>query len=146
MDSSAKQTLKIFNEIIKENNNIYRKVAKRFNLSECTFWILYSIKTSDKDLTQKDLIISLHLPKQTINTSLIKLKEEGILYLEQSNDHRLKYIKLTDKGILLSQQSIEVVIDKEIQALSTFTNEEHKTLLNILRKYNQELDVNFKNI
>lgn len=146
MDSSAKQTLKIFNEIIKENNNIYRKVAKRFNLSECTFWILYSIKTSDKDLTQKDLIISLHLPKQTINTSLIKLKEEGILYLEQSNDHRLKYIKLTDKGILLSQQSVEVVIDKEIQALSTFTNEEHKTLLNILRRYNQELDVNFKNI
>ena len=146
MDSSAKQTLKIFNEIIKENNNIYRKVAKSFNLSECTFWILYTIKTSDKDLTQKDLIISLHLPKQTINTSLIKLKEDGILYLEQSNNHRLKYIKLTEKGILLSQQSVEVVIDKEIQALSTFTNEEHKTLLNILRRYNQELVINFENM
>ena len=33
-----------YNNILKENDNLYRGVAKRLGLPECAFWILYTLR------------------------------------------------------------------------------------------------------
>ena len=33
-----------YNNIIKEQEDLYRKIAKHFGMSECSFWILYSLR------------------------------------------------------------------------------------------------------
>ena len=62
-----------YNSMIKEHENLYRQIAKRFGLSECAFWILYSLRETDVVVTQSELCFALSQPKQTINTALKKL-------------------------------------------------------------------------
>ena len=40
-----------YNNILKENDNLYRGVAKRLGLPECAFWILYTLRADSAALT-----------------------------------------------------------------------------------------------
>ena len=37
--------LKQYNDIMKENDKLYRGMARKLDLSECEFWILYYLRT-----------------------------------------------------------------------------------------------------
>ena len=55
-----------YNDTFKENENIYRGLAKRVGLSECSFWILYILRTDYAAPVQSEIGTCLHLPKQSI--------------------------------------------------------------------------------
>ena len=42
-----------YNNILKENDNLYRGVAKRLGLPECAFWILYTLRADSAALTER---------------------------------------------------------------------------------------------
>ena len=102
-----------YNDTFKENENIYRGLAKRVGLSECSFWILYILRTDYAAPVQSEIGTCLHLPKQSINSALKKLETEGFLTLARGSDHRSKTISLTEKGICLCQDTVDKVIDAE---------------------------------
>lgn len=131
-----------YNSIIKEHEDLYRQLAKRFGMSECSFWILYSLRETNTSITQSELCYALSQPKQTINSALKKMQDYGFIELLISQDRRKKYIHLTDKGALLAQETVDKVILLENQTFDTFTEEEQSLFLQLLHKYTDNLKIN----
>ena len=131
-----------YNSIIKEHDALYRQLAKRFGMSECSFWILYSLRETNTSITQSELCYALSQPKQTINSALKKMQDYGFIELLISQDRRKKYIRLTDKGALLAQETVDKVILLENQTFDTFTEEEQSLFLQLLHKYTDNLKIN----
>lgn len=139
-------TLFQYNEIIKENDDIYRHLAKSFGMPECTFWILYSLRANPDPLTQSELCRLLYEPKQTIHSALKKLENEGYLVLTQGGDRRSKVITLTAKGEALASGTIDAVISAEEQALFSLNESEQNLFLHLFHKYTDALKKQIKEL
>ncbi|MDE7287368.1 MAG: MarR family transcriptional regulator, partial [Lachnospiraceae bacterium] len=115
--------------------DIYRNLAKILGLSECSFWILYTLRTNDTELVQSEVCAYMYQPKQTINSALKKMESDGYIKLEQGNDHRSKRISLTAGGIRLCERTVDRVIESERGALECMTAEEQELFLSLFHKY-----------
>lgn len=124
-----------YNSIIKENDELYRHAAKASGLSECAFWILYALRADGEKLTQSDICNSLYQPKQTVNSALKKLENEGYIALLHAGDQRGKPIHLTEKGLLLAARTVDRVIGFEHAALRGLSDEEQETFIRLFRQY-----------
>lgn len=124
-----------YNNILKENENIYRDLARKLGLSVCQFWILYTLRTESLPLSQRDICTSLYLPKQTINSALKKMESEGYLALTSGKDHRSKGIMLTSKGILLCERTVDQIIAMERSAFADLSEEKQEFFLSLFRQY-----------
>lgn len=133
-----------YNEIIKENDEVYRHLAKSFGMSECTFWILYSLRTAPAPLTQSELCKLLYEPKQTVNSALKKLETEGYIALTQGNDRRSKVITLTRKGTSLAESSADLVISAEEHAMLSLDEAEQNMFISLFRKYTSAFKIKIK--
>lgn len=128
-----------FNSALKENDDIYRGLSKFYGLSECTFWILYTIRLSSKPITQSDICDFMFQPKQTVNSALKKLENEGYIKLCPAPKCRFKQITLTDAGITLAKDTVDHVILAETGALSALSSEEWTTFIQLFRKFTEIL-------
>ena len=133
-----------YNEIIKENDDVYRRLAKSFGMSQCTFWILYSLRTAPAPMTQSELCKLLYEPKQTVNSALKKLETEGYLTLTQGSDRRSKVITLTQKGSALAGRSADRVISAEEHAILSLSEAEQNMLISLFRKYTNAFKIQIK--
>ena len=77
----AEKQLSEYNHVYKENTAIYRDLSIRLGLNESTFWILYTLRIEEPPVTQSDMCAILAYPKQTVNSALKKLEQEGLLTL-----------------------------------------------------------------
>lgn len=135
-----------FNEIMKETDDLYRNLAKKFKMSDCMLWILYILREDDRAVTQSDICNMMCLPKQTVNSSLKKMEAEEYIELLNINDKRSKQVCLTEKGIDLANNTVDIVISKENNALSKMDEKEQELLLNLLGKFNNLLKDSFSEI
>ena len=110
-----------------------------YGLSECALWILYPLRVSETPVTQSDICGVMFQPKQTVNSALKKLKNEGYIKLNNATNKRFKEIYLTESGITLAQNTVDHVILAEIEALSTMSSEEFTSFLHLLGKYTKTL-------
>ncbi len=137
-NNSSKRMLE-FNEVMKENNDLYSNLAKKFKMSDCMLWILYILREENKVLTQSDICNMMCIPKQTVNSSLKKMEAEGYIELLNINDKRSKQVSLTEKGLDLANNTVDIIISKENNALSKMDEKEQELLINLLRKFNDLL-------
>ena len=144
-NNSSKRMLE-FNEVMKENNDLYSNLAKKFKMSECMLWILYILREENKVLTQSDICNMMCIPKQTVNSSLKKMEAEGYIELLNINDKRSKQVSLTEKGLDLANNTVDIIISKENNALSKMDEKEQELLINLLRKFNDLLKDSFLEI
>lgn len=134
-----------YNKIIKENDNIYRNAAKAMGIAECVLWILYTIQIESQPLTQSEICNIMYQPKQTVNSALKNLKEDGYIELFYAGDHRKKQIRLTGKGIELAQKTSDKVIKAELSAFSSLSDGEQETFIKLFKKYTKILNENMQN-
>ena len=73
----AERQLSEYNHVYKENTAIYRDLSVRMGMTESTFWILYTLRVEEAPVTQSDMCAILGYPKQTVNSALKKLEQEG---------------------------------------------------------------------
>ena len=114
-NNSSKRMLE-FNEVMKENNDLYSNLAKKFKMSDCMLWILYILREENKVLTQSDICNMMCIPKQTVNSSLKKMEAEGYIELLNINDKRSKQVSFTEKGLDLANNTVDIIISKENNA------------------------------
>lgn len=131
----AGQVLAQYNNLFKENDQLYHAAAKAFGLSDCAFWILYSLCESDKPLTQSDICNLIYQPKQTVNSALKKLEKDGLIALEEMSDRRSKQLRLTQKGAKTAAQTAEQVLAAERSAFLGLSMDEQDEFLLLFRKY-----------
>ncbi len=144
-NNSSKRMLE-FNEVMKENNDLYSNLAKKFKMSDCMLWILYILREENKVLTQSDICNMMCIPKQTVNSSLKKMEAEGYIELLNINDKRSKQVSFTEKGLDLANNTVDIIISKENNALSKMDEKEQELLINLLRKFNDLLKDSFSEI
>ena len=144
-NNPSKRMLEI-NEIMKETDDLYRNLARKFKISDCMMWILYILREDDRVVTQSDICNMMYMPKQTVNSSLKKMEAEGYIELLNVNDKRSKQVCLTEKGINLANNTVDIVISKENNALSKMDGKEQELLINLFRKFKDLLKDNFTEI
>ena len=103
----AEKQLSEYNHVYKENTAIYRDLSIRLGLNESTFWILYTLRIEEPPVTQSDMCAILAYPKQTVNSALKKLEQEGLLTLFGERGRGGKPIRLTEAGVKLAEQPIK---------------------------------------
>lgn len=107
-----------FYSIWKETDAIYRKLAKRSNLSESGYWVFYAVYENEGRCTQKDICDQWSMSKQTVNSALKELEKRGCITLEVSEfDRRSKYIVLTKSGRKLAGEIIDTIFKLEESTL-----------------------------
>ena len=144
MDSHAKAKLAQYNKSFKSIDETYRNVAKRFGMSECTFWILYTLRAENPPMTQSEICALQNQPKQTVNSALKKLENGGILTLSPGADRRNKYVSLTEKGLQLAKKTVDVFAESEAKALLLMSENEQDSLCLLLEKYSNLLNDNLQ--
>lgn len=135
---SAGHELIEYNNCLKEFNDSYRNVAKRFGLPECAFWILYMLRV-EGPLTQREICDLQYQPKQTVNSALKKMLAAGLIRLEAGADQRSKRAALTQAGTRLAMSTVDRVAGAEIEALAGLPDRERVQLFALLKKYNSLL-------
>ena len=134
-ESENYRYLALYNDIYKKNNDTYRELARRSGMSECAFWIFYSIKISVDGITQKEICEMMYEPKQTVNSAIKKLEQQGYLYLEKEENTRSKRVYLTEKGEQIAEKFAIPVISSEIKAFEMMTEKERMEFLRLSEKY-----------
>ena len=134
------------NETMKETDDLYKNIAKKFKMSDCMMWILYILREDDRAVTQSDICNLMCMPKQTVNSSLKKMEAEGYIELLNINDKRSKQVCLTEKGVDLANNTVDRIISKENNALSKMDEEEQELLINLFKKYKDLLKESFMEI
>ena len=136
---SGQNRLSEYNDIIKENDNLYRGLAKNLGLSECAFWILYVLRADNAVLTQSEICEVLYQAKQTVNSALKNLEAQGSIELLYVCGHRGKQIRLTKQGLALAERTVDKVIAAEHNALLALTDVEQQAFIGLFRKYTHAL-------
>ena len=135
MDRNAYQMLIAFNRETKKLDDVYRSAAKSCGISECAFWILYTLRVEEKSFTQAEICEFLIEPKQTVNSALKKLEAEGYLTLSVGADQRSKRVCLTEKGERFVKAHIDRVPEAEAAALGAMTAAERDALIRLTGRY-----------
>lgn len=131
--------LAAYNELYKEQDDLYRAAARGFGLSDCAFWVLYALREAERPMTQSDVCAAVYQPKQTVHSALKKLIGEGCLRLAEGRDRRSKYLVLTERGEALVRRTVDSVMAAETAAMDTLTEAERTQFLSLCRRYNTAL-------
>lgn len=131
--------LAAYNELYKEQDDLYRAAARGFGLSDCAFWVLYALREAERPMTQSDVCAAVYQPKQTVHSALKKLIGEGCLRLAEGRDRRSKYLVLTERGEALVRRTVDPVMAAETAAMDTLTKAERTQFLSLCRRYNTAL-------
>lgn len=123
-----------FNFLISEIDNVFHDTAVRLGLSDSTMAILYTICNNGESCLLRDIACMTGISKQTINSGLRKLEAEGIVYLENT-DRKRKRVFLTEKGNLLADQTVALLIRIEDEIYASWTEEERIVYLELTQRY-----------
>lgn len=97
MDEKSCEIFNIFS-MLRKINGLNKQRVERFGLNNLESIILFHIDKIE-NLTQKDLVNKLQMPKQTINSIILSLKDHDLITMEGSEfDKRVKTLVLTKKG------------------------------------------------
>ena len=139
VNKKIRQQLREFTAIYKETDAVYSEFARRSGLSDCAFWLMYSIHEAKGKCTQREICGQWTMSKQTVNSALKGLEKNGYIVLTSSKtDKRSKYITFTDEGVQFARENIGIVFELEQRALQKMSGTERIAMLESTRKY-QEL-------
>ena len=129
----------LYNQLIKEMDDLYRVYAKNCNLSETAFWILYCIQEREKEaFTQREICDYWFYTPQTVNSALKNMTEEGLLTLRAEEGNRKnKRIYLTEKGKETVEAIVVPLMDAERRALAAIGERETEVFLRIMKRHTE---------
>jgi DNA-binding MarR family transcriptional regulator len=147
MDSKTLDArLKQYNDITKENDELYREAAKKFGLSVCEFWILYFLRVEYAKPMQSEICSSFYLPKQSIHSALKKLEADGYIMQTAGGNKRSKRILLTKQGEILCGKTVDHIVKAEKEALGSLSEKEQEIFMDLFEKYTGQFKKNMQTI
>jgi len=97
LDEKSCELFNIFS-LVKKLSGLNKQRVESFGLNNIETIILFHIDRIE-NLTQKDLVNKLNMPKQTVNSIIMNLKENDLIYMQASTkDKRVKTLVLTANG------------------------------------------------
>lgn len=124
------------NYLTSEMDALYHHASVKLGISDSVSIVLYTILDMGENCLLSDIYKKSGISKQTVNSAVRSLEADGILYLEQHTG-RSKKIVLTEKGRHFTQQTVAKLVDAEIRAFDTWTEEEINTYVALMEKYTE---------
>ena len=125
--------------------NIYSELADYFLITPFYLKLLTIIHTSRNKCTQKYLVESFNIPKQTINTAIQVFIDKDYIKLEPNpKDKREKLIILSEFGEKVISNIIGRIEKIEESVLKEFTQEEIYAYISFEEKYNKIFEQKIK--
>lgn len=119
-----------------QSNGLYSAWAASRNINYYLMLVLYTLD-GQKSMTQKKICICTGLTKQTVNSVIRALKEEGYVELIPGyEDRREKQVKLTEKGIGYSRRLVAPLRELESRALTIMGSDRVKQMVDNIALFN----------
>ena len=83
------------NMIEKEISDFYGRISSGSVFSDSALWILYFLRLTGKPLTQSEICTMMFQSKQTVNSTLKKLCDEGYIIFKSSEKDKKRDRKST---------------------------------------------------
>lgn len=128
-----------------ELDNAYHVAALKCGLSDSAMWILYIICLEGEECPLSDIVRLSGISKQTINSSLRKLEQEGILYLKTA-DKKKKVVCLTEKGRCLAESSAMLILRIEDDIFQDWSQQERELYIRLMERFLSEFKEKIKKI
>lgn len=120
-----------FNSLLREYEEVYRDIARRYAMPELSLWVLY-VLCRKADCTQKDIADQIMRSKQSINSAIKYLVSKGFVTLDAAEGNRKeKHIRLTDAGHALAKKTAWLVVEAEDRAFKSLGDEGRRQFLSL---------------
>ncbi len=128
---SQRKIVNEYNRLLKACDMLYHSIAARLGISDCAFWILYTIQVTEDVCRQSDICEAVSMSRQTVNSALKKLEKAGYLTLSRIDGKMGKTIHLTDSGERFVVSNILPVMEAEERACAGFSETEKETFMGL---------------
>lgn len=129
---------KLLNNLEKDIDNLYTRAAAHVGLSDSAFDILYALDAYGDECSQKDLCERCWMGKQTINSSIKRLCQQGIIE-KTPGSGRTTVIGLTAAGHTLVEEKVRPLIEAEATAMHALSDEELELAVGLMMRYRDAL-------
>ncbi len=121
-------------------NGLYSTWAASKNINYYLLFVLYALE-GQKEMTQKKICICTGLTKQTVNSVIRSLKEQGYVELSSGNgDRREKQILLTERGIVYSNELLTPLRKLEHRVLQIMGSDRVRQMIDNITLFNTVLE------
>ena len=134
MNKKIYDKVHLINHIISEMESLYHQASLKMGISDSVSIVLYTIHVTEGICLLSDIYKKSGISKQTVNSAIRRLEDEGILYLEEHTG-RSKKIILTEIGNKYINKTVAKLYEAEVQAFESWTKEEINTYVNLMEKY-----------
>lgn len=129
---------KTLNNLEKDLDGLFTRAAARMGLSDSAFDILYALDVYGDGCSQKDLCERCWMGKQTINSSIKRLCQQGVIE-KTPGPGRTTVISLTPAGHALVAEKVRPIIEAETAAMHALSSEELTLAINLMTRYRDAL-------
>ena len=126
--------LQEFDRLNNAIDELYHEIAAMQGLSDSAYAILQAILVLGNGCTQTEIYKYTLLNKQTVNSSVKRLSQNGLIELQAGVGRELK-IYLSAKGDTLVKEKILPIEQAENEVFEEMTDKEHQELLRLVEKY-----------
>ena len=121
-------------------NGLYSSWAASKNINYYLLLVLYTLE-GQKAMTQKKICICTGLTKQTVNSVIRSLKEDGYVDLAPGiEDRREKQVTLTDKGIAYSNELVTPLRELEHRVFQVMGSDRVQQMADNIALFNTLLE------
>lgn len=136
---------KRYNHILSEIDSVYHEIALKQGFSDSTMMVLYTLSDNNGSCLISELVKQTGMSKQTINSALRKLEDDGIIYLESAGG-KSKRILLTEKGQSVVHETVDKVIAIENKIYGSWNPNEWELYVKLTERFLHELREEIKEI
>lgn len=116
------KNLELLIQLDKELDDVYRRAAQVFGLSDTALWVLYELFRRGQPMTQLELCRMGYYPKQTIHSLVRRFAQEGIVSLQPHPESgKEKLLCLTPAGKALAARTALPLYEAEKRAIARFS-------------------------
>ena len=119
---------------------LYDEYAKRHGMLMKTLLVVNVLFYAKEGMTQKEICQRTFHSKQTVNLIIKNLLADGyVTAAEMPGDKRNKIVRMTDAGRAYCEKVVRHITWAEDTAMSLFTPEEQKQLIDLSRTFTKNL-------
>lgn len=138
MSDNFSREMKRYNYLVGEIDATYHEISTRLGLSDSVMRILYTICDNGTDCPLQKICRLTGLSKQTINSALRKLENEGVIYLEPLGPKN-KNVCLTESGKRMAEQTAGRIMMMENAIFASWPREDMERYVALTGAYLRDL-------
>ncbi len=127
-----------FNAMSNEINELYHNAAVKLGISDSVFNILYIVCEAGDKCPQSRIYKESGISRQTINSAIRGLKQQGLVYMERGKDRKTT-VYLTEQGKLFAHEKMEPIYQIEDTIFDEWTEEESSLYISLTAQYRDAL-------